>query len=95
LRESEEEIGIGKDRVRVLGEFSQLPSKTGSTKVTTIVGYLGEIDMSNIKFNSEEVSDVFSVPIANLTKPTDTEHFRMSGILIPSWVVSNHRIWGN
>ena len=94
LRETFEEILIPPQKVQVLGALCSLPNKTGDTKVTAFIAHLGEIQESEIKFNRNEVAQVFTIPIKDLAIPTHLEHFRNTGIDIPSWKLGTHRIWG-
>jgi nudix motif 8 len=95
LRETMEEIFVEPRNVQVLGPFVSLPNRSMSTKVTAIVGYLGAIDPLAMKYNHSEVSQIFTVDLETLLKPTDIEVFRDSGMRIPSWKVHDgHRIWG-
>jgi 8-oxo-dGTP pyrophosphatase MutT (NUDIX family) len=94
LRETYEEIMIPKERITVLGEFVQLPNRTGSVKVTSIVGYLGEIVPNTIQYNPNEVESIFTVDIDTLHRTTEIENFREGGMMIPSWTIQGQKIWG-
>jgi len=68
LRETEEEIGLARDRVHVLGELSQYTTVTGY-RVTPIVGVVQPpFDLAPDEF---EVAEVFEVPLAFLLDPTN------------------------
>jgi hypothetical protein len=94
LRETFEEIMIPKEQIMVLGDFVQLPNRTGSVKVTSVVGYLGEIVPSSIQFNTSEVESIFTVDLETLHRTTEMENFRDGGMMIPSWTVQEQKIWG-
>ncbi|KAI8900980.1 NUDIX hydrolase domain-like protein, partial [Globomyces pollinis-pini] len=66
LRETHEEILIHPTNVNVLGPFISLPNKSLSTKVTAVIGDLGIISPSLLKFNTDEVESIFTVPIDQL-----------------------------
>jgi len=61
LRETEEEIGIPKDRIRVLGQFDSLYEISQLT-MNTVIGVIEEEDLEHLKLNPAEVDQVFTVP---------------------------------
>ncbi len=63
LREAEEEIGIGADRIEILGRLPEYRTGTGYS-VTPIVGW-AEPPLT-FKPDPHEVADVFEVPLAFL-----------------------------
>ena len=59
------------------------------------MGYVGDFeDANSVKFNPDEVARVLMIPLRDLAVPTHMEHFRGSGIDIPSWKINNYHIWG-
>ena len=68
LRESEEEIGLPRGIVDILGELPPHETAT-SFRVTPIVGWLTQ-DFDAIA-EAGEVSEVFRVPLAHLADPTN------------------------
>ncbi|KAJ1561682.1 nudix (nucleoside diphosphate linked moiety X)-type motif 8 [Nowakowskiella sp. JEL0078] len=99
LRETEEEVGVGRENVEILGQLAAVPSdNTLSIEVFPVIGYLGEINPEQLKFNVDEVSSVFVVSMENLIDPRNRElmHFRKDGFSIPSWpdTPSGVPIWG-
>ncbi|KAI9273502.1 NUDIX hydrolase domain-like protein [Helicostylum pulchrum] len=70
LRETQEEIGLSPSMVDVLGCYSALPNKTGSLRVHPYVGFIrAEQEDLLSKFNPDEVSSVFTLPIEYLIDP--------------------------
>jgi 8-oxo-dGTP pyrophosphatase MutT (NUDIX family) len=68
LRETEEEIGLARDRVHVLGELNQYTTVTGY-RVTPVVGVVQPpFDLAPDDF---EVAEVFEVPLAFLLDPAN------------------------
>lgn len=61
LRETEEEIGIPADKIRVLGQFDSL-YEIASITMYTVVGVIDEADLDSLKLNPAEVDVVFTVP---------------------------------
>lgn len=95
LRETMEEIGISSNNIEILGKLAHLPNVHQSVKVQPIVGFLGDIDPTTVWFNTDEVSRVFTVSIADLLIPPPVFHsFRGGAIKIPSWNIGSERIWG-
>jgi len=77
LREAEEEIGLPRDRVSLLGQLSEYETVTGY-RVTPVVGWVEPPFV--VKPDPVEVADVFEVPLAFLMEPANQQrHFRMLG----------------
>ncbi|KAJ3129971.1 nudix (nucleoside diphosphate linked moiety X)-type motif 8 [Nowakowskiella sp. JEL0407] len=87
LRETEEEIGLNQKDVTILGELSSIPDRSMTIEVFPIIGYLGNLSTSNLKLNHDEVSQVFTMSIAQLVDPSQRElmQFRNEKISIPVW----------
>jgi nudix motif 8 len=68
LRELEEEIGIARSSVRVLGVSHQVMS-INHIKVTTVVGCLGAIDPGALQVSAAEIDVVFAVSLSALVDP--------------------------
>ena len=67
LREAEEEIGLPRDRVTLLGRLADYETVTGY-RVTPIVGWVEP--PFPLKPDPVEVADVFEVPLSFLLDPT-------------------------
>jgi 8-oxo-dGTP pyrophosphatase MutT (NUDIX family) len=95
LRETEEEIGLPRDRVTVLGRLADYESVT-VYRVTPVVGWV-EPPFSVIP-DPVEVADVFEVPLAFLLEPVNQQrHFRMLGEIRRDYFAIPFReryIWG-
>jgi 8-oxo-dGTP pyrophosphatase MutT (NUDIX family) len=85
LREAEEEIGLPRDRVRMLGALDDVHTFTGYV----VTPYAAWLDAPHVaRPNPTEVARVFSVPLATfLTKPRG---------LFPKvgWHVDGEFVWG-
>ncbi len=68
LRETEEEIGVSRDHIRVLGRLPQYVTGTGFL-VTPVVGLIRVLPALNLC--AEEVADVFEAPLAHVTDPAN------------------------
>jgi len=77
LRETEEEIGLARERIRILGKLADYETVTGY-RVTPVVGWIEPpIELSP---DPVEVADVFEVPLSFLLEPAHQQrHFRMQG----------------
>lgn len=62
LRETEEEIGIGRDRIEVWGETSLILLRE-TTAITPVIGMIHDYNTNLLKINDDEVERVFTVPI--------------------------------
>ena len=95
LREAEEEVGLPRERVTVLGRLADYETVTGY-RVTPIVGWLEP--PLELKPDPVEVADVFEVPLAFLLDPANQKrHFRMIGELRRDYFAipfGERYIWG-
>ena len=61
LRETEEEIGIPKEKIRVLGQFDSIYEVSNLT-MNTVIGVIEEAELDRLHLNPDEVDCVFTVP---------------------------------
>lgn len=99
LRETMEEIGIS--NIDILGKYSVLPNKHSNLRVHPFVGYIRDpVDVSKIKYNTDEVAGVFALPLDYLTDPANFEmrNFRDSKYKYPVYQTPKEigvpEIWG-
>jgi len=77
LRETEEEVGLPRERVTLLGTLATYETVTGF-RVTPVVGWV-EPPFA-VRPDPVEVADVFEVPLAFLLEPSNQQrHFRIVG----------------
>jgi 8-oxo-dGTP pyrophosphatase MutT (NUDIX family) len=77
LRETEEEVGLPRARVTLLGRLADYETVTGY-RVTPVVGWVEP--PFPVTPDPTEVADVFEVPLAFLLEPANLQHqFRMIG----------------
>ena len=77
LREAQEEVGLPRERVTLLGRLAEYETVTGY-RVTPVVGWVEP--PFEIKPDPVEVADVFEVPLPFLLEPANQQrHFRMVG----------------
>ncbi|XP_001354898.3 nucleoside diphosphate-linked moiety X motif 8 [Drosophila pseudoobscura] len=94
LRETEEEIGLSRDRIQVWGEAKPLYLPRTSA-IVPVVGFVPDFHMSELRLNWEEVEEVFSIPLNALMAPKAARHTQFrSGYSGPVFVVDHYRIWG-
>ncbi len=95
LRETEEEIGLCRDQVEIVGPLSQVVSRYGIL-VTPYVG-LVEPD-AGLTRNEQELDAIFNVPVRFFldTRPSrhDLLKFRQFSLHVPCYHYENYEIWG-
>lgn len=69
LRESDEEIGLGPDRVEVLGSLRAYDTITGF-RIYPVVGWVAE-PPTEWRLDPAEVADIFEVPLAFVLEPAN------------------------
>jgi nudix motif 8 len=73
LRETEEEIGLPRGGIEVLGLFHDVLSIT-SVPVTPVVGWVGELSLDALTPNPAEIDDVFALSLPELLDPDRRYH---------------------
>jgi nudix motif 8 len=91
LRELREEIGL--ERVDVLGRYHEAMSITG-VRVSTVVGFLGDLDLSTLKLQSDEVDVAFALSISSLVDPNKREVRELGPRRAPFFTAGPHPVWG-
>lgn len=95
LRETEEEIGLDRSRIRIIGRLDEYITRTGFS-VTPVVGLVAP--PFEITPDPGEVDDVFEVPLAFLMDPANHErHVReVKGVRRDFYAMpyENRFIWG-
>jgi len=90
----EEELGIPKEKIEVLGilrcNWSSVSNMTG-IDVTPVVGFVGELTEITLTPNSDEVEEFFTVPIESLFEEQKWLHRNFS---TPVFTGGPHIIWG-
>lgn len=95
LREAEEEIGLGRDDVRVIGELDAVPTFVTGYVVTPVVGWLDRLPV--LEANPHEVKEILEVPISHLVDENRVEPGHPhQGRDLPTeaWLWEGHVIWG-
>ncbi|KAL4221676.1 nudix (nucleoside diphosphate linked moiety X)-type motif 8 [Mactra antiquata] len=99
LRETEEEIGLDRNSVEVWGTLPALPSKTGGSIVTPVLGYCDIKDLSDLHLNPTEVESVFTRTIASFCESTNQRQTQRrvpgrKGYALPVFLGGEYKIWG-
>jgi len=95
LREAEEEIGLNREAVEILGLLDDLEIPTGFV-VTPVVGLLR--GMPDLVLNVDEVEEAFCVPVGFFLDEANEEvgerEWRGRKLPLYSYQFGAHRIWG-
>lgn len=95
LRETREEIGLGSERVELLGRLSRYHTRTGF-RITPVVGVV--MPPFELEPDAQEVEEVFEVPLSFLLDPANHQrHAReFQGRRVPYFAIPyrRHYIWG-
>ncbi len=98
LRESEEEIGVGKDGVTVIGRLTELYIYASDFLVTPIVGYTEE--KPHFKPDTYEVKELILTNLKELLEEANLKRKEVSfnegkgRINAPYFDISGHVVWG-
>ncbi|KAL1247869.1 hypothetical protein QQF64_023245 [Cirrhinus molitorella] len=99
LREAEEEIGLPPNKVEVICKFFPVINKTGLL-ITPVVAFIEESFKASP--NTDEVSEVFTLPLEFFTKAADHSGYPVPSVFGPthSFMYTDpstgniHQIWG-
>lgn len=94
LREMEEELGILREKIEVLGilrcNWNEVASMTGIA-VTPVIGFIGELNDLVLTPNSDEVEQYFTIPLYDLL---DEQKWLTRNFSTPVYTGGPHTIWG-
>lgn len=98
LRETEEEVGISREDVKVIGTMPSILTRTGFIVTPVVAALSRSIEDIELRVNSAEVSEAFWLPLHSLMKSSAyrIEHFFVGEDRFPTDVfrVGYYRIWG-
>lgn len=66
IREAEEEIGLPRAAVRVIGLLDDIPNWDNTQVVTPVVGHVRDFPLEQLVAEPREVASIFAVPLAHL-----------------------------
>lgn len=97
LRETEEEVGIGRDKINVVRAFSKVYIPPSNFLVHPFLGYSTE----ELIFNPqpEEVSGLIEMPLQHLLDDVNVIDHEMAtsyskSIKVPVFKIGEHHVWG-
>jgi 8-oxo-dGTP pyrophosphatase MutT (NUDIX family) len=98
LREAKEEVGIDKDKIKVIGKLSELYIPPSNFLVYPTVGYAGDIE----KFipQNDEVEKIVEIPLSffldkgSINFSTEIKLFNGTVVHVPAYIYGQHIIWG-
>ncbi|XP_018566857.1 nucleoside diphosphate-linked moiety X motif 8 [Anoplophora glabripennis] len=95
LRETEEELGIGIENIEIWGSGHFIVTR-GETSVLPVIGRIKKkLVLENLKINTHEVEEVFTVPLEELCDPSKIGHTQFRGSYsVPVFLGGKRRIWG-
>lgn len=92
LRETEEEIGLSRERINIWGETHFFYPRDGPA-IMPVIGCIDNYDPSQLKINEDEVERVFTVSVNELCLNKKHTQFR-TGYSLPVFTSGSERIWG-
>ena len=96
LRETEEELGIARQEIAVLGRLSELYIPPSNHLVQPILGWVPQLPA--LRLQASEVQEAFTVPLARLADPASrkvgTWETRGQRREVPYWDVHPTPFWG-
>lgn len=100
IRETVEELGLDADRIEIWGSGKWMSTRKGFSVVPVIGRIKNNLDIDDLKINTSEVQEVFTVSLEDLCKLDNLGYtqFRtsISSSLasVPVYLGGKHRIWG-
>ena len=91
LRETQEEVGIERNEIKLLGRLNSTVT-ISNYHVVPIVGLIRKI--IPIRTNTLEVEHCFFAPLEELLKPENYLKGNFDGFFLPYYKFSNFKIWG-
>ncbi|WP_177765900.1 NUDIX hydrolase [Flavobacterium sp. I3-2] len=97
LRETEEEVGISRDKIEIIKPFSELYIPPSNFLVSPFMGITTETIIP--KIDTREVSHILELPIHDLLDNRLISNVKMTTsyaneIEVPAFIISEHIVWG-
>lgn len=93
LRELHEEVGISRDRVRVLGQLHEVMAITG-VGVTPVVGFVGALRVEELQMSAAEIDVGFTLRLDQLVDPEHRTAQTLGTRTAPLFTAGPHPVWG-
>jgi len=95
LRETQEEISLSRDMVNVFATLGPFSSRRTDVTITAVIAFVGELNLESLKINQNEVSEIFTVPIADLVPEHNSRYTQFrNGWRMPVFLSKPYHIWG-
>ena len=98
LRETEEEVGVTKNKIEVIGSLSELYIPPSNFLVHPTVGFAESV--SDFMPQETEVEKVVEIPVSffldsnNINLKTEIKIFNGNVVQVPAYIYQEHIIWG-
>jgi 8-oxo-dGTP pyrophosphatase MutT (NUDIX family) len=96
IREANEEIGVKKENIEILGALTKLHIPVSNITVTPFVGRL--LNTQSFVYDKKEVEYLLNIPVSMLVEPsnckTEERLIRSQTTLIPYYDLQGHHVWG-
>jgi len=93
LRELEEEMGIDRAGVRVLGAFHEAMAITG-VGVTPVLGFLGDLRLETLSMSMAEIDVAFTLSLEQLVDPAHRTKQTLGTRSAPLFSAGPFPVWG-
>ena len=93
LRELQEEVGIERRQVMILGGYHEATAMTG-VGVTPIVGFVGDIAPASLLTSAAEIDEAFCLRLADLVMPEHRSIQRFGSRSAPVFSAGPFPVWG-
>lgn len=97
LRETNEEVGVLPERIRIVKKFSELYIPPSNFLVTPFMGIQEE--ELQVVLDPHEVADYIELPLASLLDESIIQEVKMTtsyavNINVPAYLINGHIVWG-
>ncbi len=93
LRELEEEMGIARAGVKVLGAFHEAMAITG-VGVTPVLGFLGDLRLGELSMSTAEIDVAFTLSLQQLVDPLHRTRQTLGTRSAPLFSAGPFPVWG-
>jgi 8-oxo-dGTP pyrophosphatase MutT (NUDIX family) len=98
LRETNEEIGVPKTAVSIIGQLTEIYIPPSDFEVHPFVGWYHQNGQPLFTPQANEVAEIIESPLTHLFDPNvrheEPREFRGHQIMIPFFDVKGHKVWG-